>query len=146
MRIKTIELVVLFTLAIVVIGDGIHLAGRYHAHLRAIEAGGYEILLGTILAVLTLLYLIREPGARWIHQEGGGLVAVAIGILAAYALLMPLLGYLLSTVLAALAYVRILGGYRWRSSLLFAVTLAVGSAWLWDRLVIILPRGILPWP
>jgi len=145
-RVKSFEVVALLTLAAVVALDGIGLARRSAEHLRALEAGGYEILLGVILAGLTVAYWIRESGTVWISGPGGRYVLIAFGFLAAYALAMPYLGYLLCTVLVVVAYMRFLGGYRWRFSLAFAITFGVGSAWLWAWLIIILPQGIIPWP
>ena len=146
MRIKSSEVIILLTLSAVVAWDGIRLARRSAEHLRALEAGGYEILLGVVLAALTVLYWIREPGTVWTGGRGERYVTIAFGILVAYALLMPYLGYLLSSVLVVVVYMRVLGGYRWGFSLIFAVALAVSSAWLWAWLVIILPQGFFPWP
>jgi len=98
------------------------------------------------LACLTGLYWIRETRAGWTDAQGGRNVVTAFGILAGYAIVMPYLGYLLSTLLVTVAYMRGLGGYRWRISLIFAVVFAVGSAWLWARLIIVVPQGPLPWP
>ena len=146
MRIKPFEVVVLFILSATVAWDGIGLAGRSAEHLRALEAGGYEILLGVILAGLTVVYWIRESGTVWISGPGGRYVIAAFGFLAVYALAMPYLGYLLCTVMVVVAYMRVFGRYRWRFSLAFAIAFGVGSAWLWAWLIIILPQGILPWP
>jgi hypothetical protein len=145
-RLKTVETLILGALASLVVWDGVHLASRYKEHLRAMEAGGYEILLGLLLAALTILYWRYETGTRWVWGMGGRHVAGAFGILAAYSLALPPLGYLVSTALTVLAYMQILGGYGWLSSLLFAGGFSVGSAWLWAWLAIALPQGILPWP
>ena len=146
MRLKTVETLILVALASLVLWDGVRLASRYKEHLRAMEAGGYEILLGLLLAALTLLYWRRETGTRWAWGTGGRHVAGAFGILAVYTVALPPLGYLLSTVLAVLAYMRFLGSYGWIASLLFAGGFSVSSAWLWAWLAIALPQGILPWP
>lgn len=146
MRIKPLEICILLTLAAVVVGDGIVLASTWKERMRALESGGYEILLGVTLAGLTVLYWIREPGIRWVHAHGTGHVAAAFGILCGYVLVMPYLGYLLSTLMAVGAYMWGLGNYRWVSSLAFATAFAVGTAWFWAKLVIVLPQGILPWP
>lgn len=146
MHVKTIEAIVLLALASVVIWDGAHLASRYKEHLRALEAGGYEILLGLLLVAFTILYQFREAAATWAWGTGARYVASAFGILAVYTIAMPPLGYLLSTTLAVLAYMRILGGYGWLSSLLFAGGFSASSAWLWAWLAIALPQGFLPWP
>lgn len=146
MRLKTVETLILVALASLVLWDGVGLASRYKEHLRAMEAGGYEILLGLLLAALTLLYWLRETGPGWAWGVGGRHVIGAFGILAAYAVAMPPLGYLASTGLAVLAYMRFLGRYGWLFSLFFAGGFSVGSAWLWAWLAIALPQGILPWP
>lgn len=146
MRLKPVELIVLFAVAATVLWDGVGLASRYKEHLRAAEAGGYEILLGALLLALTILYWRREQGTLWVGGRGGRYVAFAFGILIVYTLTMPYLGYLLGTALAVTAYVRILGGYRWVPSLIFACALSISSAWLWAWLAIMLPQGILPWP
>jgi len=145
-RLKAVELIVLFTVAAAVLWDGARLASRYKEHLRAAEAGGYEILLGALLSALAILYWRREESTLWVGGRGERHVAFAFGILAVYTLAMPHLGYLLSTGLAVTAYVRILGGYGWAPSLIFACVLSISSAWLWARIAIMLPQGVLPWP
>jgi hypothetical protein len=144
--VKTVETLVLLALASVVIWDGANLASRYKEHLRALEAGGYEMLIGILLVALTLLYRFREKAASWAWGIGARHVTLAFGILAVYAIALPPLGYLLSTALAVLAYMRILGGYGWLSSLLFAGGFSASSTWLWAWLAIALPQGVVPWP
>ncbi len=146
MRTKPIEIGVLMTLSVVVIADGIALASTWKERMRALESGGFEILLGVLLAVFTYVYWRREPGEDWDNSHGAIYVAAAFGILCGYVLLMPHLGYLLSTLLAVTAYMRGLANYRWVSSIAFATVFAVGSAWFWAKLIIVLPQGILPWP
>lgn len=146
MRIKVFEVWVLFALAVVVIGDGVVLASQWKERMRALESGGFEILVGVGLVCLTALYWFRESQDQWERNEGGHHVAISFGILAGYALLMPHLGYLLATLVAVVAYMRVFGGYRWPVSLGFASVFAVGTAWFWAKLVIILPQGIVPWP
>jgi hypothetical protein len=143
-RIKQIEVGILFAISVVVIGDGIVLTNL--DRMRAGESGGYEILIGVILAGLTALYMLRDIAAGWTGGPGGRHVVAAFGILAAYAFVMPHLGYLLSTLVATVAFMRGLSGYRWLPSLAFAIVFAVGTAWFWAWLVVIVPQGILPWP
>jgi len=45
------------------------------------------------------------------------------------------------------AYLRMFSSYRWLSILAMTVVAAVGSAWLWTVVDLMLPQGIfLPWP
>ena len=144
MRVKHIEVGILFTISAVVVADGIVLTNL--DRMRAGESGGYEILIGVILASLTALYWFRDIVTEWTGGPGGRHVAAAIGILAAYAFVMPHLGYLLSTLLVTVAYMRGLSGYRWLLTMAFAIVFAVGTAWFWAWLVVVVPQGILPWP
>ena len=146
MRVKTIEQWILFGVGAVVIVDGITLASTWKERMRALESGGYEILLGVLLIGLTALYRLRQPGVEWPGGPGARLVAIGFGILAGYALLMPHLGYMLSTFLVVAAYMRTFGKYRWTTTLAFSAAFAVGTAWIWAKLIIILPNGIVPWP
>ncbi len=131
-------------MSIVVIVDGIVLAGL--DRMRAGEAGAYEILLGTSLAAMTALYWSKDVTSQWPASEGIRYVAIAFGILVFYAFTLPHLGYLLSTLVVTIAYMRRLSGYGWMPTVAFAVAFSVGTAWLWAWLVIIVPQGILPWP
>ncbi len=143
-RIKQIEVGILFALSAIVVMDGMVLTNL--DRMRAGESGGYEILIGLILASLTVLYWFRGSAGEWTGGPGGRYVAAAFGILAAYAFIMPHLGYLLSTLLVTVAYMRGLSGYRWLPSLAFSVVFAIGTAWFWAWLVVVVPQGILPWP
>ena len=144
MRVKTIEVGILLTISLVVVVDGIVLTNL--DRMRAGESGGYEILIGVILAGLTALYWSRDIAAGWSGGPGGRNVVAAFGILAGYAFVMPHLGYLLSTLIVTVVYMRGLSGYRWLPSLAFAIVFAVGTAWFWAWLVVVVPQGILPWP
>lgn len=144
MRIKTFELIILFAMSAMVIVDGIVLAGL--DRMRAGEAGGYEILLGTILAGMTALYWSKDVTSEWPPSEGIRYVAIAFGVLVIYAFALPYLGYMLSTFLVTIAYMRGLSDYRWLPTVGFALAFSVGTTWLWARLVIVVPQGILPWP
>ena len=143
-RVKHFEVGILFVISAVVVADGIVLTNL--DRMRAGESGGYEILIGVILASITTLYWFQDIPAEWTAGPGKRYVAVAIGILATYAFAMPHLGYLLSTLLATVAYMRGLSGYRWLPTLAFAIVFAIGSAWFWAWLVVVVPQGILPWP
>ena len=143
-RRKPIELAVLLVVAALALVDGVAIASGHQ--LRAAEAGGYEILLGSLLLVATAVYWIQEPETGWGEGHGTRWVLTAIAILAAYAFLMSTLGYLLSTLLAFIVYLRVFSSYRWVPILAYSAVVSVGSAWLWISLAIALPEGVLPWP
>ncbi len=143
-RVKTLEVGILSAISLVVVVDGIVLTNL--DRMRAGESGGYEILIGVILAGLTALYWFSDIAAGWTGGPGGRNVVAAFGILAGYAFVMPHLGYLLSTLIVTVVYMRGLSGYRWLPSLAFAIVFAVGTAWFWAWLVVVVPQGILPWP
>lgn len=141
---KLVEVSVLLVVASLAVVDGIAIASG--TQLRSLEAGGYEILLGVLLLLAIAVYWTRESVADWGGSERTRWVIIAMAILAAYALLLSNLGYLLSTVLAFVLYLRLFSSYGWLPILAYAVLVSVGSAWLWASLAIGLPRGILPWP
>lgn len=143
---KRVELAVLSLVAITALAEGVRIMTRHATSLRAFEAGGYLALLGGLLVGLAIVYGIREPAERWEGGQGVRWVLAAMALLVAYALALPVLGYLVSTALAFTAYLRIFSSYRWVPILAFAGGMSLASAWLWTSLAVILPQGILPWP
>ncbi len=146
MRLRLVESALLMVVALVAIAEGIRIIVQQATKLRAFEAGGYLILIGLLLVGMTILYWLREPEIRWDAGEGGRWAIIAALILVGYTLLLPVLGYVLSTVLALVIYLRFFGSYRWAFILGFSCAVSVGSAWMWDWLSIMLPTGPLPWP
>lgn len=145
LRPKLIEVLVLLVIASLAIVDGVAIAS-HRDQMRALEAGGYEILLGVLLIAATIAYAMRERAATWTRGKGARWAVGAFGILATYALLIPLLGYVLSTLLTFLAYLRFFSPYRWAPIIAYSLVVSVGSAGLWESLAISLPDGLLPWP
>lgn len=146
MRLKSIESVVLMVMALTAVGEGIRIIVQQATKLRAFQAGGYLVLIGLVLAGTTVVYWLRESEVRWDTGEGGRWVLLSAVILVGYTLLLPVIGYVLSTILAFIIYLRVFGAYRWAFVLGFSCVASVGSAWLWDWLSIMLPTGPLPWP
>ncbi|HEY8504630.1 MAG TPA: tripartite tricarboxylate transporter TctB family protein, partial [Gemmataceae bacterium] len=109
----------LAVLALVTAGEGWRLISRYGSQLGGRQAGGYLVLLGAVLLILTLLAWQRgefagdpDPAAGGGPAGGARRVAVCLAILAGYVFLTPRLGYLVATVLFFLTYLRVLGHYR----------------------------------
>jgi hypothetical protein len=139
--VKNIEIGVLLLIGAVVAGDGARFV-LVTQHLRALEVGGYEILLGLLLVVLTLVYALRPLGVNWQISAGNRNAAISYALLLAFAASLHWIGYIVSTFAVVTAYVRLLGGYRLTSSLLVAAVFAIASTWLWTSLMISLPRGL----
>jgi hypothetical protein len=150
-RQRAVEASVLLTLAAAALWDGGRLVLLERASQpQALEAGGYEIVLAGLLACLAVLYWKRErlrPGLDWKAEYGRCKVLIGFAILAGCVAAMPYLGYLLSTAVLFVAYLRMFSSYRWLFILAMTVVAAVGSAWLWTAVDLSLPQGIfLPWP
>jgi hypothetical protein len=149
-RQRVIESGVLLVLAVVTLGDGVRVLSLETAtQIKSVQAGGYEMLLGGILAILAIAYLLRwgrQPGLDWRAEVGLNRVFIAFVILSAYAIAMPFLGYMLSTAIFLFALLRIFSTYRPILSLVVSCLVAVSSAWLCAELAIFLPTGFIPWP
>lgn len=153
----------LAVLALVTAGEGWRLISRYGSQLGGRQAGGYLVLLGAVLLILTLLAWQRgefagdpDPaaggGAAGGGPAGGGpaggaqRVAVCLVILAGYVFLTPRLGYLVATVLFFLTHLRVLGNYRWAAAIALSALFGVGSAVVFAQAGMVLPRGMIAWP
>lgn len=147
---RVVETGLLLVLAVVAIGDGLAVSGQKSAtQVSGATVGGYEILLGALLAVFMVAYLLRfgrEKGLDWKNETNIGRVFLAFGILLVYALVMPLLGYMLSTALVLIVLLRFFSPYRLGPVIAASCLAAVGTTWLWAELVIALPTGFIPWP
>ncbi|BDG59536.1 tripartite tricarboxylate transporter TctB family protein [Caldinitratiruptor microaerophilus] len=143
----------LTVLALVTAGEGWRLISRYGSQLGGRQAGGYLVLLGAALMILTLLGRHRgefagDPGPATGGGPAGGArrVTVCLVILAGYVFLTPRLGYLVSTVLFFLTYLRVLGNYRWAAAIALSALFGVGSAVVFAQAGMVLPRGMIAWP
>jgi hypothetical protein len=143
----------LCALSVIAIGDGIRIIAFHSATFGAYHAGGYLILLGVLIGFLTTLTWARgESGPRPSSEnktEKKGIpkpVVLCLAILAGSAILIPFLGYMISTVLFFLAYFRILGGYRWPRALALSIGLGVVFAYIFSVAGMMLPQGPVPWP
>jgi hypothetical protein len=147
-----IEKAILFGLSLVAIIEGCRLVFFHSATFGSGQAGGYLILLGLVIGFLSLYAWRRgNLGSRApadVPPEKGKTrsVVLCLLILAGTALLIPWLGYMLSTVLFFLAYFRVLGGYRWLRALLLSAMLGVFFAYVFTEAGMMLPQGFIPWP
>lgn len=94
---------------------------------------GSSMLLGGLL----LLFASRNPASKTEFPEPAGLLVMAsvLGLLFAYRFLLPVTGYALATFFVSVFLFKLIGGYRWRNSIVYAALLttalyAVFVAWL----------------
>lgn len=146
MRQKSIESALLMAVGLIAAGEGLRIILRHTEKLRALEAGCYLAVTGVLLLAVTTVYWRSTPDTEWKAGPGIRWVITAMLILVAYAVLLPTLGYLLSTLLIFIVYLRTFGAYSWLFVLGFSGAMAIGSTWLWERLAIMMPSGPMPWP
>ncbi len=149
-RQRVVESALLIALGTIAVIDSLRVFGLQSAtRAQAAHVAAYEMLLGGLLVSLTIFYFLRDgrvPGYDWRNEKGMTRAFGAFGILLAYALTLPSLGYMLGTALVLIALLRIFSSYRLVPIVALSSLGAVGSAWLWAELVIALPKGLIPWP
>ncbi|MEW6267458.1 MAG: tripartite tricarboxylate transporter TctB family protein [Thermodesulfobacteriota bacterium] len=148
-----IEKTILLTLAVLAAADGSRIIGGHSSTFGAIHSGGYLILLGLLIGGLTVFSWLRgepeRPPSGEEKPEKGGIprqVVLCLAILAGSSLLIPWLGYMLSTVIFFLAYFRFLGGYRGLPAFLWSAALGVLFAYVFTIAGMMLPQGPISWP
>lgn len=144
---------VLLILALLPAWNGIQILVKYQNKVGARAAGGYLILLGLLLIGLTVAYWFKAGKNRTSTKEtpdgdkgGNRYILTGLALIFGYVLLMDFLGYLLSTAVFLILYLRIFGAYRWTPIVIGSLIAAAGSAYGWERVGLTLPGGILPWP
>lgn len=151
-RVRLAESLGLILVAVVVVAEGVRVATapENQKTYGAAEGGMYLVLLGALLAGMTLVQGFRSPQseAGRTVEWGRGLprVVMVFAILAGYVLLIGYLGYLLAVALFFVVFLRVFSPYRWIPILIASFAMAIGSAYAWSALSIMLPTGILPWP
>ena len=140
------ELVIFLVLIGLSVWDGLRIYQR--PRIGAAEAGSWLIGIAVLLAGFVLLYVIQLLRAA--PQKGGAgrlrPVAMGAGLLLLYAMLMPVLGYMIATALFTAAYLIVFGRYAIGRSVLAACVFAVVTANVWSMLQLTLPQGLVPWP
>ncbi len=151
---RRIEALILLLIALTVLWDGTRimmlLDHKTMQTMGAPQAGGYLVLLGLVLGCLALRHGL-EPRSRGTEASKGWganlhYVAIAAIVFAGYMSLWEYLGYLLSTAVFFVIFLRVFSAYHWRSILIGSAAFAIGSAYLWVLVGLVLPQGIVPWP
>lgn len=146
---KLVAVAVMLSVALVALGDGIRIInletdGGY-------LAGGFQVLVASLLLLFSLLYWFTTAtvainvGAA-IRDHGVRLAILGFAIFVAYVAVLPVAGYMVSSTVAFLIYLRIYSSYRWPTIIAGSLFVGVGSAYLWQWLQTGLPSGFLPWP
>jgi hypothetical protein len=147
---RWIDPVILFSLAGVSIWDGLRINRTQQDTFGATQAGGWVALVGVLLAICTTAYAYRElktaDNARRTIGPNFHLVLIAFAMVAIFVLLLDRVGYLVCTAVFFAVYLRYFGRYGWPAVLLGSVSFAVGSAYLWSEMSLMLPQGVIPWP
>ena len=143
----------LLALSVIAIVDGFRIILGHSSTFGATYAGGYLVLLGLLIGSLTVYAWLggklEKPRSQDEKAEKGSVpkkVVLCLLILAGTSLLVPRLGYMLSTIIFFLAHLRLLGGYRWLPAFLWSSSLGVLFAYILTIAGMMLPQGPIPWP
>lgn len=115
--------------------------------------GAFPVALGAILAVLAVALAIatrrRAPSTRTTRDESFGYtrrtLLVDVGLLLAYVLALPFLGYVIGTLAYMLVTLTVVRSGRKVTRVILAVVFVVGTYLLFDRLLqVTLPVSVIP--
>lgn len=152
MQVRTIESGVVLLLAVPAVWDGSRILIFEGGKVGAVGGGVNVLTLGLILAGLAIAHLRQGrsggSGAAYSWGDAQGLRRVGLAVLMAggYVPAMVYLGYLLTTALFFVVYLRVFSAYRWLPILVSSSAGAFGATYLWSYLGMTMPQGILPWP
>jgi len=112
--------------------------------------GLYPLFVGALLVAASIGSIVTDlvrPAQGELELPVGkdlGRVLMVLGGSAAYVLLLPYAGHLLSSIVVVFVVLQAMGLTSWPMKIGFAITLALGSYLLFDVLLKVpLPRGIL---
>jgi hypothetical protein len=148
-----IEKIILLALSILALCEGLRIIWGHQSTFGATYAGGYLILLGLLIGGLGVYSRVggaskgsELPKERLKKDSLPKRVLLCLGILGGTVVLIPWLGYMLSTIIFFLVHLRVLGGYRWAPALVWAVGLGILFAYVFAIAGMMLPQGPIPWP
>ena len=111
------------------------------------QPGFFPFLSGAIILVLSLVILIRGFAGRTEGRENFGEIrrpAMLVGVLIVFVALLEPLGFIITSLIAILLVLWIMGVKSWRALLISAFAFSIGTYLLFDRLLgITLPAGAL---
>jgi hypothetical protein len=147
---KWIEVSLLIPISIIAVYDGLRIAISNRDLIEGKAAGGYVALLGLILLLLSVSLFLKSISVKKtpeLNEKSGAIrVVKAFFLFAAYMFVIPYFGYLISTSLFFIVWLRGYGQYHWKYIIVGSFTLAFGLTYLWKALDVMLPTGLLAWP
>jgi hypothetical protein len=146
-----LDLLPLILVGCAAVEDGLRIIITKQSVVGGVPAGGWIAGLGGLLIVGSCISIVRHAAAEPSSQTiAPGLLSkapvIAFALLVIYVALLESLGYVLSTALFMVVYLRLFGRYRALTVAAIAVPFAIGSGWLWAVMNMTLPQGPLPWP
>jgi len=156
MRAAWLSPVALLAASGVVIWDGVRIMLQHRGTPGGVEVGGYEALLGLLLALLVSAWWIKQvrapaavgrpdPSSTAETADNADArerpVWLGLGLLATFIALLEVIGFTIATLLFMVCFLRLFGTYRWRSIVSGSVllsALATGGLMLLDSPM---PRG-----
>lgn len=115
--------------------------------IRAPDAGFFPISLSVLLLVVAVVIVLRSfitVSERPQFTSQSWYVVFAAIALVVYSLVLPTLGFLVSTIIIMLLMMRGFGGMSWTRAVLIAVPAVLISYLAFLELGVPLPRGFLP--
>ena len=112
------------------------------------QPGFFPFLDGFLLIALSVVLLAQGLRGRGEKTQAFGEMrrpAILVAIMAVYVGVLDPIGYVLSTIVIAVVILRVLGVTSWKTLSLASLALAVGTYFLFARILgIELPSGVLP--
>jgi putative tricarboxylic transport membrane protein len=112
--------------------------------------GLYPLFVGTMLVIASIGSIVTDlvkPAQGELEIPKGkalGRVLIVAGAAAAYVLLLPYAGHLLSSIMLVFVVLHAMGMTSWAMKIGVTIAIALGSYYLFDILLMVpLPRGIL---
>jgi small-conductance mechanosensitive channel len=147
---RRVRLEILFDLFLILLGIVIVVISFKYGFgsLRRPGPGLYPVFIGSAVAILSLFVTISElkskKDSRLMDKEGGKTFVLMVITFALWILAMPLLGYVLVTLLATYAFCKIMKLEGWWKPLAVSTGTALFIYVLFDYMLYIdLPRGLL---
>ena len=148
-----VDILLLLLVGLVGISDGLRVILTKTDTVGSASAGGWVVLLGGLLMTGTVRLCIKEmrseqATATTMSDADDQLwpPVTALAMLLLYIALIEPLGYTPATALFMAVYLRIHGKYGALTTAAISVVFALVSGWLWAKMDMMLPQGLLPWP
>ena len=154
MRTMLVQIGVLLLLSSLSIFEGFSIITKNAKTYGANIAGSYVIVLGLILAVMTVLLAINSWGKITetplqgknvpdVQEASGRRKAWLLLLLVSlYVFLIDYLGYTLCTILFFVVFLRFSGGYSWIKAVLYSVVFGIVFGFVFMQVGMALPTGI----